>query len=153
VWALGAEGLDEVATWETASRQRTDAAQAGKRRSEAMGRPHDDGNGPADDLGRRVLEEHPEFQLVLLDGQRWSCSLLAWGRHELLVRTANGRYLVPQHAIAYVVLEEEIGPELAERNADAATAILSASELAEAAEPSIPAVFTATEERPDPPIP
>ncbi len=60
----------------------------------------------AGDLGREVLEAQRRFDVVLLTGERWSCELLAWGENELLISTAAGRYLLPKHSIAYVVLEE-----------------------------------------------
>jgi hypothetical protein len=104
-----------------------------------MKSPHD-GHDESEDLGRRVLEEHKHFQLVLLDGQRWTCHLLAWGRHELLVQTETGRCLVSQHAIAYVILEEEASAVLREATA---VVVATASELAE----ETPA------EEPPPPIP
>lgn len=60
----------------------------------------------AGDLGREVLEAQRRFDVVLLTGERWSCELVAWGENELLISTAAGRYLLPKHTIAYVVLEE-----------------------------------------------
>ncbi len=60
----------------------------------------------ARDLGREVLEAQRRFDVVLLTGERWSCELLTWGENELLVATGMGRYLLPKHTIAYVVLEE-----------------------------------------------
>src|SRR5205814_9660671 len=113
-----------------------------------MDGPPEDHDG-TEDLGRRVLEEHPHFQLVLLDGQRWSCQLLAWGRYELLVETPEGRCLVPQHAIAYIILD---GDTDAPSRAATAT-VLAMPELAEAAESPGGAVAVASEEQPDPPIP
>jgi hypothetical protein len=65
--------------------------------------PHD-GTG---DLGREVLEAQRAFDVVLVNGERWSCQLLAWGEHELLLTTPEGKYLLPKHFIAYVVLDEE----------------------------------------------
>jgi hypothetical protein len=96
-----------------------------------------------------VLEEHRDFQLVFLDGQRWNCHLLAWGRHELLVQTVDGRYLVPQHAIAYIALEGQSDrpPEMT------AVATVPLPELVELATPPATEVFTADVERPDPPTP
>src|SRR5207247_2261537 len=99
--------------------------------------PH--GYDGSEDLGRRVLEEHPHFQLVLLNGQQWTCHLLAWGRHELLVQTAEGRCLVPQQAIAYIVLDGDTNMP----SRMAATTVVAVPELAEGAEPSAEAVATA----------
>jgi hypothetical protein len=42
----------------------------------------------------------------LLDGERWHCELVQWGRDEVLVTTERGTYLVPRHSIRYVVLDE-----------------------------------------------
>jgi hypothetical protein len=105
---------------------------------------------PADDLGRRVLEAQERFQLVLLDGTRWSCSLVAWGRYDLLVRTESGRYLVPQHAIAYVALDEEAPALLREA---AAVAVASEAELA--ADDTVAGVLPGPgpEALPEPPVP
>jgi hypothetical protein len=60
----------------------------------------------AGDLGREILEAQRRFDVVLLTGERWSCELVRWGENELLVATEAGRYLLPKHTIAYVVLEE-----------------------------------------------
>ena len=69
----------------------------------------DEGRGPdaTTDLGRRTLEAYPEFEVVLVDGERWQCRLVEWGSRELLVETGSGKYLLPHHSIKYIVLEEK----------------------------------------------
>jgi hypothetical protein len=69
-----------------------------------------DENGPApepSDLGRTVLQEYQTFGVVLINGERWQCRLVACGREELLVTTESGRILLPKHAIVYVILAED----------------------------------------------
>lgn len=60
-----------------------------------------------DDLMRRTLEERQDFDLVFIDGERWGCRLLEYGREALVVLCAGVRYLVPIHAIKYIVLDED----------------------------------------------
>ena len=74
----------------------------------AMGRGQ-----PPPDPWESTLQSHGEFDLVLLDGERWHCRLLQWSREELLVATERGTYLVPRHSIKYVIVEEQ-GEELLE---------------------------------------
>lgn len=64
---------------------------------------------PPDDLGRRVLEGGGEFDVVLLDAERWRCKLVEWGTDELLVQTSRARYLLPKHSIKYIIIQEEGG--------------------------------------------
>src|SRR5688572_4489 len=70
--------------------------------SEGVGEQH-----PAGDLARRVVAERDEFDIVLLDGTRWSCTLREYGERELLVETEAGLYLLPWHSIQYLILEEK----------------------------------------------
>ena len=60
-----------------------------------------------DDLMRRTLEERQDFDLVFIDGERWGCRLVEYGREALVVLSAGVRYLVPIHAIKYIVLDED----------------------------------------------
>lgn len=63
---------------------------------------------PRPDPWRQAFESHVEFDLVLLDGERFNCHLLQWSASELLVETDRGTYLVPRHAIKYVVIDERV---------------------------------------------
>jgi hypothetical protein len=65
------------------------------------------GEHSAGDLARRMVAERDSFDLVLLDGTRWSCALQEYGERELLVETETGLYLVPWHSVQYVVLEDK----------------------------------------------
>ena len=60
-----------------------------------------------------MFESQVDFDVVLLDGERWRCHLLEWSSNELLVETERGKFLIPRHAIKYVILEEA-GEELLE---------------------------------------
>jgi sRNA-binding regulator protein Hfq len=70
----------------------------------------------APDPWRRTFESHPEFDVVLLDGERWHCHLLQWSTDALLVESGRGQYLVPRHAIKYIVVDEQ-AEEVLERAA------------------------------------
>jgi hypothetical protein len=62
----------------------------------------------APDPWQSTFESHAEFDLVLLDGERWHCHLVKWARDGLLVTTDRGTYLVPRHSIKCVVLDEPV---------------------------------------------
>ena len=63
------------------------------------------------DLARRVIAGRDGFDVVLLDGTRWSCTLQEYGERELLVETETGLYLLPWHSVQYVVLEDKAPAE------------------------------------------
>ena len=64
------------------------------------------GEGAAGELARRVVAARDAFDVVLLDGTRWSCTLREYGERELLVETGTGLYLLPWHSVQYVILED-----------------------------------------------
>lgn len=66
------------------------------------------------ELAQRVLQEARTFDIVLMSGERWTCRLRECGEQELLVETDSGTYLLPGHAILYVILSEESDPLLRE---------------------------------------
>jgi hypothetical protein len=59
------------------------------------------------ELARRVLEGAGTFDVVLTNGERWTCHLREIGEDELLVDNNRGSYLLPRESILYVILEEE----------------------------------------------
>jgi hypothetical protein len=95
-------------------------------------------HGGTGDLGREVLEAQRVFDVVLMNGERWSCQLVAWGEHELLVTTPAGKYLLPKHFIAYVVLQEEDDAYLAEAAETVATDSTSVATVITGEEGEIP---------------
>lgn len=62
----------------------------------------------------RFVEEYfKRFNVRLNDGEILEgCRLLVWGRTDLVLQNdEGGKYLVPRRSIAYITLQEALGPE------------------------------------------
>jgi hypothetical protein len=67
----------------------------------------------AEDLARKSLEEHDLFDIIFEEKVHLhGCELVEWGQSALVVRSGNSKYLVPWHAVKYVMLQENQEPEI-----------------------------------------